>query len=327
MATNKNTNMKIVFLGSSEFSVHVLEELKLHKILPELIVTTPDKTKGRKLILTPTPVKLWAKENKIEVIEPVSLNPSTSSGQEIISKLISNNYDLFLVASYGKIIPREIFEIPKHKTLNIHPSLLPKYRGASPIQSQILADEKEVGVTIMQINEKMDEGGIVAQKPSPLTACNPIIPNENNSPGLFVSTSRSVSVFPDLMLREVQKRTELEKILAIEGARLFAHILPEWLIGAIDPIMQNEKEATYCAKIKKEDGLLDIDLNDLTKNARTNLLKIKAFEDWPTAYFFLNEKRIIITDAKIQDNKLVIITVKPEGKSEMPFADFLRGLK
>jgi methionyl-tRNA formyltransferase len=131
-------------------------------------------------------------------------------------------------------------------------------------------------------------------------------------------------------------KKELEKHLAIEGARLFAHILPEWMIGAIDPIMQNENEATYCEKIKKEDGKLDIDLNNLEKNAHQNLLKIKAFEDWPTAYFFLgrrslseggyNQKRIIITDATLEDDKLKIITVKPEGKNEMPFEDFLRGL-
>jgi methionyl-tRNA formyltransferase len=309
MATNKNTNMKMVFFGSSEFSVHVLNELKIHNILPDLIITTPDKPKGRKLVLTPTPVKLWAEENKIEVLDPTSLK----NNSDLVYNLSSENYDLFLVASYGKIIPREIFEIPKHKTLNIHPSLLPKYRGASPIQSQILNDEKEVGVTIMQIDEGMDTGGIVSQITHP--DC--------------VSTS--------LMLREVPSRRELEKTLAIEGARLFAHILPEWMIGAIDGVMQNEKEATYCQKIKKEDGLLDIDLNNLEKNARQNLLKIKAFEEWPTAYFFLNTpklnegdskpKRIIITDATLDDNKLKILRVKPEGKSEMPFADFMRGQK
>jgi methionyl-tRNA formyltransferase len=284
--------MKLVFFGSSEFSVYCLDELKLHDILPELIVTTPDKPKGRKLVLTPTPVKLWAQNNNIKVVDKMS-------------ELKGGNYDLFLVASFGKIIPREIFEIPKHKTLNIHPSLLPKYRGASPIQSQILADEEEVGVSIIQINEKMDEGDIIIQKE--ITPLTPL-------------TLRGES-------EEKPSRKQLEKILAIEGARLFAHILPEWIMGAIDPIMQNEKEATYCQKIKKEDGLLNIDLNNLEKNARQNLLKIKAFEDWPTAYFFLNGKRIIITDATLENNSLKILRVKPEGKNEMPFEDFLRGLR
>jgi len=290
--------MNIAFFGSSEFSVYVLDELKLHNILPTLIITTPDKPKGRKLILTPTPVKIWAQNNNIEFLDPASLK----NNPYLISKLQALSSQLFLVASYGKIIPKEIFEIPEKKTLNIHPSLLPKYRGASPIQSQILNDEKEIGVTIMQIEETMDTGPIVIQK--------------KIEPG------------------GVLGRKELEKILAIEGARLFSHILPEWLMGAIDSIMQNENKATYCQKIKKEDGELQIDLNDLSKNAHQNILKIKAFEEWPTAYFFHNNKRVIITDATLENpstgsgqEKLKILKIIPEGKKEMPFEDFLRGQK
>lgn len=275
--------MKLVFFGSSEFSVYVLDELKLHEIVPDLIITTPDKPRGRRLVLTPTPVKIWAKKNKVEVIDPASLKNS-----DLVSKLKVNGYELFLVASYGKIIPKEIFEIPERKTLNIHPSLLPKYRGASPIQSQILNDEKEIGVTVIQIDEGMDTGPIVVQKK--------------------VKTD------------DVLGRKELEKILAKEGAKLFAHILPEWLSGAIDPIMQNEDKATYCEKITKENGL--IDLND---EPHKNLLKIKAFEEWPTAYYFLNGKRIIVTDAATENGKLKIIKVIPEGKREMAYEDFLRG--
>jgi methionyl-tRNA formyltransferase len=152
--------MKLVFFGSSEFSIYVLDELLLHGIKPVLIVTTPDKPKGRKLTLTPNEVKVWAQQNSIEALDP----PSLKNNPDFYSRLATSDSDLFLVASYGKIIPREIFELPKRKTLNIHPSLLPKYRGASPIQSQILNDEKEIGVTIMQIEETMDTGPIVAQK-------------------------------------------------------------------------------------------------------------------------------------------------------------------
>jgi|SRR3989344_4141233 len=298
---NYTKELKLVFFGGSDLSVYVLDELKLHGILPTLIITTPDKPKGRKLVLTPTPVKVWAQNHNIEVIDPVSLKKDNA---DLISKLQALNSQLFLVASYGKLIPREIFEIPQHKTLNIHPSLLPKYRGASPIISQILnaigpeqseGKDEEVGVSVMVISEGMDEGPVVIQKITSLD----YIPN----------------------------RKELEKLLAIEGARLFVHILPEWLEGAIDPIMQNEELATFCSKIKKEDGLLDIDLNDLGKNARQNLLKIKAFEGWPTAYFFLNNKRIIITDAKLEEENLKILKVLPEGKKEMSFEDFLRGLR
>jgi methionyl-tRNA formyltransferase len=297
--------MRIAFLGGSEFSVYVLDELKAHGILPEILITTPDKPKGRRLVLTPTPVKIWAQKNNIEVIEPYSLKKDNA---DLISKLRAKNYELFLVASYGKLIPKEIFDIPEKKTLNIHPSLLPKYRGASPIQSQILEDAKEVGVTIMQIDEGMDTGPIVIQK------------------------KITIKDWPI-------GRKELEKILAIEGARLFAHILPEWMKGAIDPIMQKEAEATYCKKIEKKYGEIQIDLNNLPtdSNARQCLLKIKAFEEWPTAYFFLGtpkhseddsgRKRIIITDATIKDDVLKILKVIPEGKKEMPFEDFIRGYK
>ncbi|MEK7669249.1 MAG: methionyl-tRNA formyltransferase [Patescibacteria group bacterium] len=312
----------MVFFGSSEFSVYVLDELKLHNILPKLIITTPDKPKGRRLVLTPTSVKIWAQNNNIEVIAPASLR----NNPEFTSKLLALSSKLFLVASYGKIIPKEIFEIPEKKTLNIHPSLLPKYRGASPIQSQILNDEKEIGVTIMQIEETMDTGPIVAQKKvlfSSLQAqkCTDIFLLENSSCSLQ-SSSQGISEL-------ATSRNELEKVLAIEGAQLFAHILPEWLIGAIDLIIQDESKATYCQKIKKEDGELQIDLNNMPTGeiARKYLCKIKAFEEWPTTYFFYNGKRIIISDAVLENHSLKILKVIPEGKKEMLFEDFLRGQK
>lgn len=281
--------MKLVFFGSSEFSVYVLDELLLHNIKPTLIITTPDKPKGRKLLITPNPCKVWANRHEIEVIDPASLKKDNAP---LISYLSSQDASLFLVASYGKIIPKEIFEIPNKKTLNIHPSLLPKYRGASPIQSQILNNEKEIGVSIMVVSEGMDEGPIVIKK--------------------------KVEFSP----KEILGRIELEKILAREGARLFSHILPEWLQGTIDPIMQNENEATYCRKIRKEDGFLD--LND---DPYKNYLKIKALEGWPGTYFFLDNKRVIIKEATFENGQLKIIKVIPEGKKEMLYSDFLRGQK
>ena len=150
-------SIKFAFFGSSEFSVYVLEELKIHGLLPTLIITTPDKPKGRKLILTPNEVKVWAQNNNVEVIDPKSLK----NNPDLILNLKSRILDLFLVASYGKIIPKDVFHIPERKTLNIHPSLLPKYRGASPIQSQILNDDGEVGVSLMIIDEEMDHGSII----------------------------------------------------------------------------------------------------------------------------------------------------------------------
>lgn len=273
--------------------MHALEELKTRRFLPAFIVTTPDKPRGRKMILTPTPVKIWAEENKIETADPESLR----NNSDLVSKLAGLDCDLFLVASYGKIIPKEIFEIPKLKTLNIHPSLLPKYRGASPIQAQILNDEKEIGVTIIEIDEEMDHGLIVAQK----------------------KIEEEISL----------GRKKLEKILATEGAGLFVQILPDWVAGETKPRAQDEKSAIYCKKISKEMGELQIDLGNLSKNARENFLKIKAFEDWPTAYFFIERNgrwtRVIVTDAVFENNSLKILKVIPEGKKEMTFADFLRG--
>ncbi len=305
--------MKWAFFGSSQFSVYVLDELKIHKILPSLVITTVDKPKGRKLIMTETPVKIWAKENNIECIDPNSLKEN----DELVSYLKSFNFDVFLVASYGKIIPKEIFEIPKRKTLNIHPSLLPKYRGASPVQSQILNGEKDIGVTIMQIDETMDTGPIIAQK----------LFRKASLPKVLGLPSTGLNQTFVENFSEQLNRKELEKNLAIEGARLFAHILPEWMIGVIDPIMQDESKATYCSKIKKEDGELQIDLNNMPTGeiAIKYLCKIKAFEGWPTTYYFENGKRIIVTDATIENDKLKILKVKPEGKKEMNFEDFLRG--
>lgn len=295
---------KFVFFGSSEFSVYVLEELLLHSLKPTLILTTPDKPQGRKLVLTPNIVKTWAKDHHIEVLDPASLKKNP----EVISKLQALNSKLFLVASYGKIIPKEIFEIPEKKTLNIHPSLLPKYRGASPIQSQILEDEKKIGVSIMQIEETMDTGPIIVQKKiTPLTP--------------LTLRGESENTHNDLLLLG---RIELEKKLAIEGARLFAHVLKEWLAGAIDPIIQNEAEATYCQKIEKQDGLLV-----LTDDPYKNLLKIKAFEGWPEAYCFLERNgkkiRVTIKDAEMENGQLKLKRIVPEGKKEMSYEDFLRG--
>ncbi len=299
---------KFVFFGSSEFSVYVLEELLLHGLKPILILTTPDKPQGRKLVLTPNIVKTWAKDHNIEVLDPSSLKPNTDSGQKTIAQLSALNSELFLVASYGKIIPKEIFEIPKRKTLNIHPSLLPKYRGASPIQSQILEDEKKIGVSIMQIEETMDTGPIIVQK-----KITPLAP--------LTLRGESENTHNDLLLLG---RIELEKKLAIEGARLFAHIYKEWLAGAINPIIQNEAEATYCQKIEKQDGLLV-----LTDDPYKNLLKIKAFEEWPQAYCFLERNgkkiRVTIKEAEIENGQLKIKRVVPEGKKEMSYEDFLRG--
>lgn len=316
--------MKLVFFGSSQFSVYVLEKLKAESLLPYLIVTTPDKPKGRKLILSPNATKEWAIKNNVDFLEFKSLkDPSKNvDGKSAETELSKTSPDLFLVASYGRIIPANIFNIPKFKTLNIHPSLLPKWRGASPIVAQILNDDgnpdtgEGLGISIMQIDEGMDTGGVLIQKQ---IATSPLFPplDKGREP------EGGVIYWPS-------NREELEKILAEEGAEMFIEVAPKWLKGEIEAKKQDDSKATICGKIEKEDGL--IDLND---DPYKNLLKIKAYQGWPTAYFFFerrsdgsggsNKIRVIITDATIENNLLKILKVIPEGKRVMPYEDFLRG--
>jgi len=283
-----NKDVKIAFFGNSEFSLIVLKELKKNGIVPDLIVTTPDKPQGRKMILTPTQTKVWAEESNVECVEPIKLKDET-----FLEKI--KNYNLFIVASYGKIIPKAVIDIPKYQVLNIHPSLLPKYRGPSPLQEQILNDEKEVGVSIMLIDEQVDHGAIIAQKKVEIVGW----------PIGFLS---------------------LQETLAKEGSKLLAGILPDWIKGKIKTEVQNDNEATFTKKVEKQDGFVD-----LSSDAYKNYLKILAFEEWPKTYFEIDKKgqkiRVIIKKAIWKDNALEILSVIPEGKKEMDYKSFLLGLK
>lgn len=281
-------NTTFAFFGTDEFAVNVLETLKSRGLIPTLVVTTPDKPKGRKLIMTPPPVKVWAEKEGIETAQPEKL-----SDDPFLKKLRSHEWDVFIVAAYGKIIPEHVFNIPKHKTLNIHPSLLPEFRGPSPVATAILHDMRNTGVTIMQIDKDMDHGPIVVQKPYHFDTW--------------------------------QNREELEKFFAIEGATLLADALPDYIAGTLKLEPQDDTEATYCHFITKDMGL--IDLND---NAYDNWRKIQALHGWPGTHFFADHHgarvRVSIRKAHYQDNALTIETVVPEGKKEMSYQDFLRGL-
>jgi len=292
-----NKDIKIAFFGNSEFSLIVLEEMKKLGIIPELVVTTIDKPQGRKMILTKTPTKVWAENNSIEYVEATKLKDPKFL--DFIS-----NYNLFIVASYGKIIPKEVIDLPKYKTLNIHPSLLPKYRGSSPLQSQILNDEKDVGVTIMLIDEQVDHGAIISQRKVQIA----------NWPVGFET---------------------LQRLLAKEGSILLAEILPKWIKEEIKEKEQNHAEATFTKKVEKIDGLIK-----LSDDPYKNYLRILAYENWPHAYFEADKKvlinedvfgqkkvRVIIKVADFKDGLLKILRVVPEGKKEMDYESFLNGLK
>lgn len=294
------TEIKIAFWGTSRISVIVLDEMAQGGILPALIITAPPRPKGRGLELAPSEVKVWADAHGIPTLEPAKLDP------EFLRQLSDTNCQLFVIASYGKIIPRAVLDMPKHGTLNMHPSLLPKLRGASPIQSAILEDAPmggphETGVTVMLIDEEVDHGPIVAQEK---------ITIENWPP----------------------KGSELEETLGTLGGKLIAKTIPLWVAGSITPTEQNHDEATYTKKMTKGSGHIDL-ADDPIRMYR----KIRAFDIWPRAYFLTErggrEIRIIVTEAHfIQQNdllgggdKLVVDRVIPEGKKEMAYEDFLRG--
>ncbi|HTK33619.1 MAG TPA: methionyl-tRNA formyltransferase [Candidatus Paceibacterota bacterium] len=290
-----------VYFGSSRLSVIVLDELLRLGYKPSLIVTTPDKPQGRKLILTANVVKTWAIEHGIPVLDPIKLDDVFLANLKLVT------CNLFIVASYGKIIPDKIIELPTHKTLNIHPSLLPQYRGASPLPTAILEDTKKTGVSIMQLDAEMDHGPVIAQKKIDIT-----------------------EHFKDWPTYE-----DFEEFMAKQGAQLLAESMPAWVAGKITPQEQDHSKATYTKKLTKEDGLIDFSIGELKNLAQipfdrayTIFRKIQAFHEWPQAYFFIEKDgaklRIKITEAVFEGETLMINKVIPEGKKEISYSDFVR---
>ncbi len=279
----------LIFFGTSDYAVMVLEALIADGYTPVLVVTTPDRPAGKHLHLTASPVKVCAQKHNLEIIQPEKLKDPA-----VLEKIKSYNPDLSIVVAYGKIIPQEIIDLPQHKTLNLHASLLPKLRGASPIETAILTDDKHTGVTIMLIDEQMDHGPIIIQReivvaPWPPTAA------------------------------------ELGARLVGHGAELLISIIPQWIKREIKPKEQDHSLATYTKKIEKADGLID-----LTADGYKNFLKIQAYADWPKTYFFVEKNsqkiRIVINKAEFKDGVLTLLRVTPEGKKEMPYEDFKKSL-
>jgi len=295
----ENKDLKFVFWGTPDVARDTLEILKENGYLPELVVTAPDRPQGRKMIVTPPPVKIWAIENNIPYIQPENLKEGSDivfrnigrrdgaghskSGVEDLRVEKNNSCpDLLIVVAYGRIMPEELLNLPKFGSLNIHYSLLPKYRGASPVESAILAGDEETGITIQKMEFKMDSGPIVAQE--------------------------KVKISPD------EKAGELRKRLIKIGGELLVKTLPDFIDNKITPTPQNETEATYCKKIKKEAGL--IDFND---NGIINYNKFRAYATWPRTFFFKGEKRIIVTEAKLENTEFKILKIIPEGGKEMDY--------
>ena len=266
-----NKDLKFVFWGTPDVASGTLEILKQNGYLPSLIITSPNAKSGRGLLMQKSPAALFAEQNNINCLKPEKLD------DDFTKKLQATSYKLFIVVAYGKIIQEDTLNIPKLGSINIHYSLLPKYRGASPVESAILNGDTKTGVTIQKMVYKMDAGPVIAEE--------------------------KVTILP------TEKASELR-------ARLIK-IMPEIMSGKIKETEQNENEATFCKKIKKEDGL--IDLND---DSVKNYNKFRAYATWPRTFFFQGDKRIIINDAILENGQFTIKKVLPEGKKEIKWEEF-----
>lgn len=278
--------MKIIFFGSSKYSTIVAKTLLENTGLIS-IVTLPDMPTGRHKILAPNPVKAFAQKNNIPFFTENKLD------KEILTKISQLQPDFLVIADYGKILPAELLCLPKYAPINIHHSLLPKYRGPSPATSAILAGEKTSGVTIIEMNEKVDAGCILSQKEY-------ILKNDETTPSLL---------------------TELNKI----GAQLLIPVLRAYIQKTIKKIPQDETKATFTTKIKKTDGFIDI---NNPPPPRLIDRMIRAYYPWPTAWTRLEinpgkEKIIKFLPASPTggtENKIQV-----EGGNPMSIKDFLNG--
>ncbi len=279
-------HLRIVFMGTPAFALPALEALVTHQLPVVGVITEPDKPVGREKTITPPAVKIVASEYGIPVYQP-------ESNEDLAKILKEISPDYYVVAAYGRILSEEVLKIPPYGGLNIHPSLLPKYRGATPIQAAILGGEKETGVTIMRMDEKMDHGPIVAQTTSEI--------------------------------KDDDTAESLKERLAIEGANLLIKALPGYLGNQKQPQEQNHQKATYIQRLKKEDGLID-----WHKPVEYIERQIRAYYPWPKAYTILNKKdshRLIIHKAHLDGSKLVPDLVQLEGKKAISWPDFKRGYK
>ena len=287
-----NKPINFAFFGTPDVASQTLEILKQKGLMPSLIITSPDRPQGRKMLITPPPVKVWADKNNVSFLQPENLKElegilKNSSEKNDITDMFgleqAFNYDLFIVVAYGKIFPEWLINKPKYGTINIHYSLLPKYRGASPVQSAILNDDTETGVTIQKMVKELDAGDIIAQEKIEINA------DERT---------------PELLNRLIET-----------GGELLAKILPDYIDGKIKSKIQDKKEITLCKKIKKEDGLIDLD-----NNPEENYNKFRAYVIWPRTYFIKNGKRNIITDAELKNGKFTIKKIIPENGKETNYS-------
>jgi methionyl-tRNA formyltransferase len=289
---------KIAYFGTPDFSAHLLEKILTDKDLPvevTLIVTQPDKPVGRNQILSPSPVKIIAQKYKIPVYD--------EPRQNLLQKV-----DLALLFAYGEIIPKELLEAPKHGFWNIHPSLLPKYRGPSPIAQLLINGETKTGITLIQMDEELDNGPIIAQE--------------------------------ELIIKPAERRPELTNRLTDLGFEIFKKYIIKYRQNNVLSLQnQNHSQATYTHIFKRGDGFIPLDdlkkaLTDL-KSAKTVLNRYRGLYSWPGIWTVLEPPRLRseagkprrlmrlkIIDMVLVDNHLIINKVQLEGKKSVDFKTF-----
>ncbi|HZS54066.1 MAG TPA: methionyl-tRNA formyltransferase [Bryobacteraceae bacterium] len=300
--------MRIVFLGTPEFAVPSLEALSSADHQIAAVFTQPDRPKGRGNQLSESPVKIAAKKLGIEVRQPERIRRAES-----VEQLRQIAPDLMVVVGYGQIIPQAIIDIPRFGILNVHASLLPKYRGAAPIQWAIANGELETGVTIMQIDAGLDTGDMLLKSGFPIT--------------------------PD------ETAPELSADLAPLGAKLLIKAIGQIQSGTTVPEKQKNEEATYAPILKKEDGRIE-----WSRTARQIYNRLRGFTPWPGAYTSFRGQPLLITRGKPAQEEWVpqsvlqirgrrlfagcgentvfeLLEVQPAGKKRMSADSFLNGYK
>jgi len=252
--------LNVIFWGTPDFAVESLKALlnSKHKVLA--VITQPDKPKGRGKKIAPPPVKVVAIENNIPVLQPEKIK----NNKEFYEKLKKMKPDIFVVVAYGKILPEEIINLPKYKTVNVHASLLPEFRGAAPIHRAILEGKEKTGVCIMEITQQLDAGDIYE--------------------------CREVKITPE------DDIVSLHNKLAKEGAELLIDVLDKIEKGKIEKIPQEHEKATYAKPIKKEEGKID-----WSKSAKDIFNQIRAFKVWPKAFTTFRDKELKIIEAEVID--------------------------
>jgi methionyl-tRNA formyltransferase len=301
--------LKVVFMGTPEFSVRPLKYLIADGYKVVAAYTQPDKSAGRGRLLSPSPVKRYAGTLQLPVLQPRNFRSSAT-----IAELAAFAPDVMIVAAFGQILPKAVLDIPRYGCINVHPSLLPRFRGVSPVPAAILAGDEFTGVSIMLLDPGMDTGPILTRVQLP------VLPWDTTG--------------------------SLTERLARIGGELLVDILPYWIRGEMEPRPQDDSKATYCGMIHKEDGLIDWHLTAVDISRR-----VRAFSPWPGAFTLWQGKQLKILEASpaaansglhpggvvdpvgggaafgvgTGDGVLSVWTVQMEGKRTMPAVEFLRG--